>query len=116
MNEVTQIINQITTAFDALLDQPGGIRNSATYQFIIQLKQRLIEGGIPFKTAEIVVAEMPVEMSPDFHTRYPDEFEQMLTVFTTAILQCSSVINEDFENGDAMLGRFAKSFSVTIQY
>jgi len=108
---VTDAVDQLAGLIEAVVDSPEGVRSTATYQFMLQLRNRLIEGGIDKETVERMVPEMQIQLAPDFHIDYHEEFARLLDVFANAIVNISHVTREDWDNDDVLI-TFAKQFTV----
>jgi hypothetical protein len=111
MDFVTQAVDELSALIESVVDSPEGVRSTATYQFMLQLRDRLIEGGIDKETAERLVPEMQIQLSPDFHIDYHEQFARLIDVFANAIINISHVTREDWDN-DEVLITFAKQFTV----
>jgi len=116
MNIISNLVDQVESSLSAVLNQPGGVRNTAVYQFLLQVKDRLVENDVPVLIAEQTVAALPVCLPADFHTEYPDEFERIVAIISTSLVQCHTSIVADFESGSDVLSVLAQSFNVNLQY
>lgn len=111
---VSDLVNQLTSMIEATMESPEGIRSTATYQFMLQVRDRMVESGIPETTAEMVVAEMKIELAPDFHIDYHEEFNRLVEVFSKVIANIYDVVQEDYNDAEKVLTTFAKQFTVTF--
>ena len=111
MNSVANILNQLLDGFTPLIENPELVRDSASYQAMLRIRDNLVAGGVAPDVAERTVLEAKVSLPMTFHHDSPETFERLVSVFSDVLLNIERIVSEDFERPDAFLA-LASQFEI----
>jgi len=80
------------------LDTPSEMRKTTQYQFILGVKERLIELGMPNHLAAKSAVNIKCELPNTFHIDYPEEFFELVRMFAKMTFVLWKVALVDFDD------------------
>jgi hypothetical protein len=79
---------------------PAKVRESANYQFMLALANKIMEKYDEFSasTANHIATSVEVDLPLNFHREYPEEFDRLVDAFATALIGIYTTLLEDFND------------------
>ena len=106
------LIDQVCEQIEAISNSPELVRETANYQFILQLRDALVAAGWDPLLCERVVAEIEVDLAQDFHKDYEEGFARIVNAFSEALISIRYVVAKDFTDVERTLITFARQMNV----
>ena len=81
------------------MDTAKEVRSTVAYTFLIGVTDALTELGVPGTTAAKAAARMTIQLPEGFHNDYPEEFAELVRLYTKTIFVLWKTVLADFDDG-----------------
>jgi hypothetical protein len=94
--DISERIDKTIDIIQAITTSRGGVRNTANYQCMIQLRDCLRFAGMPNSTADHISVNIRYDLPLDLHMTLPDSFDKLVLTMAEAIMEIYETIKTDY--------------------